>query len=53
MEDLCDAVRATPSGLPLDRDWEDDSDSALLGNDFVFCTAFITGKAEHCHQLGI
>lgn len=42
VEDLCDAVRATPSGLPLDRDWEDDSDSALLGNDFVFCTAFIT-----------
>ena len=23
-------------------DWEEDGDAALLGNDFVFCTAFVT-----------
>lgn len=24
------------------QDWDEDGDSALLGNDFVFCTAFVT-----------
>jgi len=26
----------------ITQDWDEDGDSALLGNDFVFCTAFIT-----------
>jgi len=44
VEELGEDIEARDRGReqPVLQDWEENADSALLGNDFVFCTAFIT-----------
>ena len=41
VSDILEDVEVLERGrIPVD--WEEDGDAALLGNDFVFCTAFVT-----------